>query len=152
MKVAIAKSVPLLLGGLFLFSGGYKLFFPGEATYALKSLEFSQWLANATIITVTAIELYLGWALVLRQDLKRTLTAAIVLMLGFTVFLWYLSTLAHPPSCGCMGLTGIFRSTKQAAIFGLFRNCAILWGLKLSYDFYFAPALAPQQSHQNVAA
>jgi hypothetical protein len=138
MKALLAKSMPAIVGAIFLFSGGYKLIFPGEATYALKALEFSEWLANATIIAVTALELYLGWVLVLKQDLKHSLIAAMVLMFAFTVFLWYLSTLAHPPSCGCMGLTGMFRSTKHAAIFGLFRNCAILWALKLCYDFYFA--------------
>ena len=62
------------------------------------------------------------------------------LMLAFSVFLWHLSTMAHPPACGCMGLTGMFTSTKKAALFGLARNCLILWGLKLSYAHYVKPA------------
>ena|SRR5437879_2751104 len=53
----------------------------------------------------------------------------------------YLSTLAHPPSCGCLRLTGIFKSRKQEALFGLFRNCLILWSLKLAYDYYFPRTL-----------
>lgn len=46
-----------------------------------------------------------------------------------------------PPSCGCLGLTGIFKSRKQEALFGLFRNCLILWALKLAYDYYFPRTL-----------
>jgi hypothetical protein len=35
-------------------------------------------------------------------------------------FLWYLSTLANPPSCGCLGLTGMFDSSRHDAVFGIF--------------------------------
>jgi len=43
-----------------------------------------------------------------------------------------------------MGLTGMFHSTKKAALFGLARNCVILWGLKLSYDYYLKPGPLPR--------
>jgi hypothetical protein len=47
-----------------------------------------------------------------------------------------LSMLANPPSCGCMGLTQLFKSNKHNAVFGLLRNCVILWLLKGAYDYY----------------
>lgn len=128
---------PALLGLLLLYSGFYKVLHPGEATYALMALGAKSWLANTSVMLTTATELYLGLILLLRLDLRFGLIATTVLMSAFTVFLWYLSTLAHPPSCGCMGLTGIFGSTKKAAIFGLARNCLLLWGLKYSYEYYF---------------
>src|SRR5260221_6775285 len=137
MKQAFARCFPVALGGPFLISGTYKLFHPGEATFAMMALDLPVWLSKSTIMAVTALELYLGFVLLLRKDLRWGLSLSTALMLAFTVFLWYLSTLAHPPACGCLGLTGMFRSTKQEAIFGLVRNCLILWGLKLSYDFYF---------------
>jgi hypothetical protein len=80
------------------------LLFPGEATYALKSLEFPNGLPNATIMAVTALELYLGWVLALKQDLRRSLAAAMVLMFAFRVFSWYFSTLAHPPFVRLYGI------------------------------------------------
>jgi hypothetical protein len=133
----IPKHFPILLGLLFLYSGSYKIYRPGETTYALLALDFPFWLANAIIVLVTAVELYLAVILLLKKDLKIGLVSSTIVMLTFTTFLWYLSTLANPPSCGCMGLTGMFDSTKHDAIFGVFRNFLILWGLKLSHDFYF---------------
>lgn len=66
------------------------------------------------------------------------------LMFLFVVFMWYLSMTTKPPSCGCLGLTKIFSSTKQEALFGLARNCAILWLLKWSYDYYFSASAAAE--------
>lgn len=62
-----------------------------------------------------------------------------VIMFVFTASLWYLSTLADPPKCGCLGLTGMFNSSKHEAFFGVFRNCAILWALRSSFDHHFKP-------------
>jgi Methylamine utilisation protein MauE len=136
MKILVAKITPSALGMLFIFSGLYKVLYPGEATYALMSLDAIHSFAGSIIIVATGLELYLGTILLLKIDMGYGLWAATVLMFVFTGFLWYLSTLAHPPSCGCMGLTGIFKSTKDAALFGLIRNCLILWCLKLSTDYY----------------
>jgi hypothetical protein len=133
----IAKHFPALLGLLFLYSGSHKFYRPGETTYALLALDLPFWLANAAIVMVTATELYLGAILLLKKDLKISLISSTLLMFAFTTFLWYLSTLANPPSCGCLGLTGMFDSSRHDAVFGIFRNFLILFGLKLSYDFYF---------------
>lgn len=139
----ISKHVPTLLGILFLYSGSFKLLFPGEAVFALEALELGHNLANVAVVAVTVLELYLGVILLFKIDLKYGLSAAMGLMFAFTVFLWYLSTLANPPKCGCLGLTGLFNSNKEAALFGLFRNVLILWALKLSYDYHFkAPEAA----------
>jgi hypothetical protein len=136
MKDEIGKHFPSFLGILFLYSGAYKILHPGEATYALMSLDLHRWLAIGAIIFITVLELYLGVVLLVRANRKYSLTVATALLLGFTTFLWYLTTMAHPPACGCLGLTGMFTSTKKAAIFGILRNCLLLWGLRYSYDYY----------------
>jgi len=131
------KHIPKLIGFIFIFAGCSKLLMPGQATTALESLDIPYGLANAIVIAVTILELYLGVLLILRIDLRYALVVSTCLMLAFTVYIWYLSTLAHAPSCGCLGLTGIFKSRKQEAWFGLLRNCLILWALKLTYDHHF---------------
>jgi len=70
-----------------------------------------------------------------KLDLKYGLWAATGVLFAFTVFLWYLSTLANPPSCGCLGLTGLFKSNRADALFGIVRNVVILWLLKFAYDY-----------------
>lgn len=137
MFESFQKHAPRLIGLILLYTGAFKLLHPGEATFALESLEISHLLADVAVISVTVLELYLGSLLAFKMDLKFSLGATMGLMFGFTVFLWYLSTLAHPPSCGCMGLTGMFNSTKHDALFGVFRNVVVLWVLKLAYDYHF---------------
>jgi hypothetical protein len=107
------------------------------------SLDLPHWLAHWTIMAVTAVELYLGVLLVGKIDLKYGLAAAMALMFAFTVFLWYLSTLADPPGCGCLGLTGAFTEGKKGAVLGVARNCLILWFLKMSYDYYSGAGRGP---------
>jgi len=142
MLRSLSKHVPALVGLLFLYSGVYKLLYPGQATAALLSLEVNRWLATYAIVSVTIVELYLGVILLLKIDLKYGLVFSMGVMFLFSVFLWYLITIAHPPSCGCMGLTALFKSNKHNALLGLFRNCVILWLLKLAYDYYSAKDLA----------
>jgi len=107
------------------------------------SLEVSPRLASVIIMVVTITELYLGGILLLKLDLKYSLRFAIAVMFLFSVFLFFLSTMAKPPSCGCMGLTAVFHSNRHNAIFGLLRNCVILWVLKGAYDFYVKPGRTP---------
>lgn len=139
LNISVARVMPILFGGLLMVSGSYKLVHPGEANYALMSLGAPRLAGAATIAAITALELYLGCILLLRIDVRYALIVSTALMLAFTAFLWYLSTLAHPPACGCLGLTGMFKSTRHDALFGLVRNCLILWGLRLSYDYYSNP-------------
>jgi Methylamine utilisation protein MauE len=146
MYPLLLKHAPKLIGYIFLFAGGYKLLLPGQATMALESLGLPYTLANTMVIGATILELYLAALLIRQIDLKYALVVSTALMLAFTVYMWYLSSLAHPPSCGCLGLTGIFKSRKQEALFGLFRNCVILWLLKLTYDYHF-----PRQPVQPMA-
>jgi hypothetical protein len=131
------KSVPLLLGLLFLSSGLFKLFRPMQATLALESLEIRYDLAKSVIAAITVIELYLGIILLLRMSRRWALSLSTAMMLVFTIFVFYLSLLAHPPSCGCLMLTGLFESTRDDARFGVLRNCLILWGLKISWNYHF---------------
>ncbi len=141
----LPRCLPALIGLLFLYSSLAKMGHPGQATMALESLEIPYALAKWTIAGVTALELYLGVLLLLRWDLKFALGVTTGLMLIFTVFLWYLSTLAHPPACGCLGLTGLFENSRAEALLGVARNCLILWALKWAYDAYYPKAPpAPQ--------
>ncbi len=152
MMRSTAKQVPAIVGLLFLYSGVYKLLYPGQATAALLSLEASKQVATATIIAVTIVELYLGIILLLKIDLKYGLIVSMGVMFLFSAFLWYLTTIAHPPSCGCMGLTAVFKSNKHNALLGLFRNCVILWLLKLAYDYYSEKDQASVRPHPGAAA
>src|SRR6266705_3438867 len=128
----LLKHTPLLASCLFANAGVYKLLNPGEATMALQSLDVPYRWANLIVIAVTILELYLGTILLVKIDLKWGMALGMGTMFVFAAYMWYLSTLANPPSCGCLGLTGIFNSNKRAALFGLFQNCLILWALKLS--------------------
>jgi uncharacterized membrane protein YphA (DoxX/SURF4 family) len=139
--------MPKLLGAVFLYSGFYKLFYPGEATLALQTLGLPSWLATFTVTLVLMLELYLGVLLVSGISLRYAIAFATVILTGFTGYLFYLSTLAHPPSCGCLGLSGIFSSARQAALFGLIRNCFLLWGLKFAYDLRFGHNMPPSVSN-----
>jgi hypothetical protein len=137
MKELLLKRTPELTAAVFLWAGIHKAFHPGEAIFALVSLDLPFSLSSWIVEFATALELYLSILLFRKIDLRYGLRAATGLILVYTVFLWYLSTLAHPPSCGCLGLTGLFNSTKQEAIFGLCRNCVMLWLLWNCYNYYF---------------
>ncbi len=152
MLRSVAKQVPVLVGLLFLYSGVYKLVLPGQATAALLSLEVNSGLANVVIVSATIVEVYLGIILLLKMDVKYGLVVSMGVMFLFSLFLWYLSTLAHPPSCGCMGLTAVFKSNKHNALLGLFRNCVILWLLKLAYDYYSEKGLASVRPQPGAAS
>jgi hypothetical protein len=145
MRRSLPKWVPTAVGLLLLYSGTYKLIHPGEAVMALVVLGFARAVADAIIIAVTILELYLGIVLAVRFDLKYSLGVATGLMLVFTGFLCYLSLLAHPPACGCMGFVHVFLSNRHNALAGMVRNVIILWLLKWTYDYYVkAPATAGQ--------
>jgi hypothetical protein len=132
-----AKHIPRALGVLFVYSGFYKLAYPSEAVTALQSVGVGSWSATSIITLVLMLELYIGVLLLANVAVRFSLILLSGLMLAFTTYLFYLSVMAHPPSCGCLGLSGIFSSNRQGAIFGLARNCVILWALKAAYDFRF---------------
>jgi len=137
---SLAKYVPTAVGLLFLYSGVYKILRPAEATAALMAVGLMPAFATVTIVTVTVLELYAGVLLVTRFDLQLGLHLSVWLLFIFASFLFYLSTMAHPPSCGCMGLTQMFTSNRHNALLGLFRNCVLLWLLKSSHGYYFKGA------------
>jgi hypothetical protein len=137
----VTKWTPTALGMLLVYSGIFKLFHPGEITEALKALDLTHSVASTMVGGLTIVELYVGVALVLQLDRHAMLVSATVLFFLFTGFLWYLATLAHPPACGCFGYSRIFQSNRANAVFGVFRNCVILWLLKSSYDYYFPVGL-----------
>jgi len=109
-------------------------------------------LATLTIVVVTILELYLAVILLLRINVRYGLIVSMGVMFLFSIFLWYLTTIAHPPSCGCMGLTAVFKSNRHNALLGLFRNCVILWLLKLAYDYYSDKDQASVRPQQGVAS
>src|SRR5581483_4386082 len=100
MRSNVARYAPVVVGAIFIYSGAYKVLFPCEAIYALKAFGVREVFASLSVAALTSLELYLGWILLRRSDFRRALIAATVLLACFTAFLWYLSTMAHPPSCG----------------------------------------------------
>ena len=128
---------PILIGTILLYSAAYKLVYPSGAILALMALEVGHGLARLITETITTLELYIGVILVLKINLKFALQSATALILVFCFFLSFLATMAHPPSCGCMGLTAVFSSNRHNALFGLVRNCVLLWMLRCSMDHYF---------------
>lgn len=122
MTAIIGRQMPYILGALFLYSGTSKVLWPGEATYALVSLDLPLWLSKVLVVAVTVFELYLGSILTLKIDLKYALLCSSVLLVVFTIFMWYLSTLADPPACGCMGLTAC------GSVWALSKLCSTLGG------------------------
>src|SRR5438094_1524992 len=133
----LAKFVPMLLGGIFLYAAIQKLLHPGPATMALESLDVPYSWAKTMVASVIVLELYLGVILILKLGVKFALVLATGVMFVFAGYLWYLSTLANPPSCGCLGLTGIFQNSRHEALLGLARNFLILWAIKWTYDGHF---------------
>lgn len=133
----IAKFVPVLLGALFLYAAIHKLLYPGAATMALESLDVPYALAKGLVTGVIILELYLGTILLLGLSLRFGLMLATGVMFAFAGYLWYLSTMASPPSCGCLGLTGIFENSRHEALFGLARNVFMLFLIKWTYDQHF---------------
>jgi hypothetical protein len=146
MRSPYHRYFPPLLGALFILAAIAKLLHPGLATMALESLDLPTSWAQAIVACVTGLELYLGAILIFRLELKWALVFSTLVMSAFTVYLFYLSTLAHPPSCGCLGLTGIFQNSRHEALLGLARNCAILWLIKWAYDRHFPKVVSPGEA------
>jgi hypothetical protein len=129
--------IPRVVGLIFLWAGTYKMQFPAEAVIGLEALEFPRWVAESLVYFVIVMEIYLGLLLLLKIDWQLAMRLAFGLMFIFTTYLFYLSTLANPPFCGCLGLTGVFNSGKHQALFDLARNVLILWALAVSYRHHF---------------
>jgi hypothetical protein len=130
---SIRMSFPIVVGLLLLYAGLYKAIKPAEAVLAVRSLEISLRLAEVSVSAVTVAEIYIGTLLVFGISYRWAIGTSLCCFLGFTLFLWYLATLANPPTCGCPDLLGLFTSNRQKAVFGLIRNIIImgllLWSL-----------------------
>jgi hypothetical protein len=141
-----AHGFPVALGLLFLFAAAQRLLHPGPATMALESIDVPTGWARALVTMAIITEIYLGTLLVLRRDLRYALAASSALLLAFTGYLWFLTTLANPPSCGCLGLTGIFSNSRAEALLGLSRNVLLLWLIHWSQRRLF-PSIADVKVH-----
>ncbi len=137
MYASLLKSCPLVIGVLLVIAGIAKLFSPGVAIYGLEAVGVPEALATPGVVGLTVIELYLGIVLLLGWSTRIYLPAVIVMFLGFTAYLWYLSTLASPPGCGCLGLSEVFSSTKDQALFGMIRNTFLIGYMSASYSHLF---------------
>src|SRR5258708_29176787 len=105
MLQRIVKASTNIIGILFLCAAISKMVYSTEATLAISSLGVKLNAASWVIMFVIIMELYLGTLLLLKLHLTYAIRVTACFLLGFTVFLWYLSLLANPPSCGCLGLT-----------------------------------------------
>ncbi len=145
------RLTPALVGVLLVYSGLYKVIYPGEATLAFMALGAPTAFAAIAISGLTCAELYLGIILIIGVNRQVALWGVTALMFSFSLFLFYLSTMAHPPSCGCLGLTGAFSSNRESALFGLGRNCLILWLLRGAYDYYYPASVTTTVKHKHDA-
>jgi len=127
------KAAPYLTAALFIWAGVSKALFPAQAVLALESLDLPRWTAETLVTIAAAVEIYLAAMLCLKQHRQVAIIGSMVCLLVFTGYLFYLSRMANPPSCGCLGLTGIFKSNKQAAIIGLLRNGVLIATLNACY-------------------
>ncbi len=143
----LLRITPRVVGLILLWAGAYKMLFPAQAVMGLEALELQRWFAESLVYCAIVFELYLGSLLFFKVDLRLAMRLAFGLMFVFTTYLFYLSTLANPPSCGCLGLTGIFKSNKHQALFDLARNVVILWALVLSYRYHFPANAADVGRH-----
>ena len=139
MLQRVAKVSTNVVGILFLYAAISKMFYPAEAILAISSLGAKMNTASWSITALIIVELYLGALLLLKLHLVYTIRLTASVLLIFTLFLWYLSLLANPPSCGCLGLTHIFMSARKEALFGIVRNVFLLWLLKPAYDLTKQP-------------
>src|SRR6266705_1374127 len=101
MLRSVYKHTPAVVGLLLLFAGIYKVVYPAEAMAAVVALDVPGHWADFAVVVVTILELYVGTIILLRVDLKWGLRMATALVLSFAAFLFFLATMAHPPSCGC---------------------------------------------------
>ena len=115
-----------LVGALILWAGMHTIWQPAEVALALAVLVMNIKVSTALAICVAVIEVHVGLLLLLRRSSEGALRAGLLLLFGFTVFLWYLRNFASLPSCGCPGLHGLFSSNRQAALFGMFRNVVLI--------------------------
>lgn len=116
----------LSVGALFLWAGLHTIWQPAEVALALAVLTMNIKLSTVLAICVGVVQIHIGLLLLLRHSSDEALRWGIALLFCFTVFLWYLRTLATPPSCGCPGLHGLFSSNCDAALFGMIRNVVLM--------------------------
>jgi len=118
--------VPLLTGLLLAYAGFLKMVHPADSVLSLESLGSPRLVAELLIGTICAVELYLAFCLWLHPKDRANIMVTMCVFFLFTTYLTYLGTLADPPSCGCMGLTGVFESNKKNALVGAARNAILL--------------------------
>jgi hypothetical protein len=128
----LSRAAVLFLGILFLIAGSLKMLNPSEAELGLAAIGFSRFFSFVTVFAVTVTEMAIGVCLLMGINVRGILKTAGSLILLFTCYLWYLSTLANPPACGCLGLSGIFDTNRQQAFFGMVRNMMILFVIYLA--------------------
>jgi uncharacterized membrane protein YphA (DoxX/SURF4 family) len=119
-------SIPYVIGLVFLYAGTQKLFDPSHFIKSFQILKVSDQLAFDLATFVTAVELYAAAMLLCFERKNTGCFVAMLSLICFTVFLLYLSTLAHPPECGCGPLLEFFKSSRQNALAGIVRNLALI--------------------------
>lgn len=137
MIKTIPHVIPRAMGVMFLWAGLYKVVFLGQAIASLEALEVPRLLADRLVLLATSAEIYLGFLLFFKIAPRFAMRLAISVLFLFSTYVFYLSTLADPPSCGCLGLTGIFKNSRHQSFFDLTRNVLLLWAMTLSYSAMF---------------
>lgn len=118
---------------LFLWAGIDMALHPATVFLTLATLGLSLKLAEWLTIIVAALEATAGIMLLNHIRFPEATIFTNGLLLIFCAFLYFLRTLANPPSCGCPGLHGIFDSAHAEALLGLLRNVTLMLLLAWAY-------------------
>jgi hypothetical protein len=117
---------PQLVGILFVLSGLWKLFKPGELIESFASHNLPGYLSTPFVYILALIEIYVAYALFVARNKRIAVMMGIICLSVFTLYLGYLASMAHPPKCGCGRLMEIFMSNRKNAVFGILRNVTLI--------------------------
>ncbi len=132
----MSKTIPYACAGVFALAAVLKALFPAEAVLGLEGLQISRPMAEAIVFVITAFEAQISLNLIAYPISRTAVLSAAILLVFLNLYLGYLITLANPPSCGCLGMIGLFKSSRHAALFGIVRNTLLIFALALHFRHY----------------
>lgn len=131
----VQRSIFAIVGVVFLVAVYGKVLSPYEARFALMAVatevvgpgHLGRVFFNGVIAGVALVEALLGLLLLFGLVVRFASVCSIVVLIGFTFFLWRLLLLPEVPSCGCVGgWNSDVESGRAQAVFGVARNICLV--------------------------
>lgn len=138
--------IRVLLGGVFLLSGIGKLIDSGYVNYDIIRLLSSKYFwvieyAAPIIITLSIIELLIAVFVLWGRGLRTALSAALLMLLGFTGVLGYFYLQGmNVASCGCFGAFGFASGLEITLLRNLVLIAMIIGAFLLRPSAHTSPA------------